>query len=416
MAALLKFNLLLKQLYTSKLKSKTFILTTLLYIAVMSVAVFWSDIKELFTGDEEAQQIAIINNTTADLSGIFVSTSTTEYILDETDVSKLEQQVKEEKIAAIVEVKDQNGQLHAEIATYTPLKLNDQMSLSSLLEYAGQNYAVQQLSLSPEQAAQIMAAETIITNKSLNDETAGGKSEREKQAGLWVSYAVGILIYAFVVGFLSMITTDIASEKGSRAMEMLLVSVKPATHFKAKVVGVLLLAITQMLVILGVFLFYAKFTKDGVIWDFAADIIRELSPGYVVYAVAFLLLTIILNLIVGALFGSLVSKVEEGNQVLMPAMMVTLVGLYVMISGIGNPDTILIKVFSYIPFTSGMVMPMRIGATDIGVFEPMVSIGILIVTILVVYVFSLSFYKRSVLTYGSGGLIQKIKTVLKVTT
>lgn len=400
----------------SKIKSKSFVLMTLLYVAVMSVAVFWSDIKELFTGDDEAKQVAIVNNTTADLSGIFVSTGDFKYILDETDVSKLEQQVKDEEIAAIVEVNDKNGQLHAEIATFTPLKLNDQMTISSLLEYAGQNYAVQQLSLSPEQAAQIMAAETVITNKNLNEEIVGGKTEGEKQAGLFVSYAVGFLIYIFIATFLSMITTEIASEKGSRAMEMLLVSVKPATHFKAKIVGVLLLAITQMLIIFGAFLIYAKFTKDGVIWNFAADIIKDLSLGYVFYAVAFLLLTIILYLIVGALFGSLVSKVEEGGQVLMPAMMVTIIGLYVMISGMSNPDTILLKVFSYIPFTSGMVMPMRIGATDIGVVEPILSLGVLIATIIVVYLFSLSFYKRSVLTYSSGGLIQKIKTVLKVTT
>ena len=389
---------------------------TLLYVAVMSVAVFWSDIKELFTSDDEAKQVAIVNNTTADLSGIFVSTGDFKYILDETDVSKLEQKVKDEEIAAIVEVNDQNGQLHAEIATFTPLKLNDQLAISSLLQYAGQNYAVQQLSLSPEQAAQIMAAETIITNKNLNEEIVGGKTEGEKQAGLVVSYAVGFLIYIFIATFLSMITTEIASEKGSRAMEMLLVSVKPATHFKAKIVGVLLLAITQMGIIFGAFIFYAKFTKDGAIWDFAAEIIKDLSLGYVFYAVAFLLLTIILYLIVGALFGSLVSKVEEGGQVLMPAMMVTIIGFYVMITGMSNPDTILIKVFSYIPFTSGMLMPMRIGATDIGVIEPMLSLGVLIGTIIVVYLFSLSFYKRSVLTYSSGGLIQKIKTVLKVTT
>ena len=213
-----------------------------------------------------------------------------------------------------------------------------------------------------------------------------------------------------------MITTDIASEKGSRAMEMLLVSVKPATHFKAKIAGVLLLAITQMVVIFGVFSLYAKFAKDGVIWDMAASIINDLSIGYLIYALVFLLSTIVLYLIVGALFGSLVSKVEEAGQVLMPAMMVTLVGFYVMLSGMGNPDTIVIKVFSYIPFTSGMIMPMRIGATDIGVIEPMVSLGILIGTIVVVYLFSLSFYKRSVLTYSTGGVIQKIKTVLKVTT
>lgn len=213
-----------------------------------------------------------------------------------------------------------------------------------------------------------------------------------------------------------MITTEIASEKGSRAMEMLLASVKPATHFKAKIAGVLLLAMTQMGIIAIAFLLYAKFAKNGVIWDTAATIIQELSISYVMYAIVFLLLTIVLYLIVGALFGSLVSKVEEAGQVLMPAMMVTLIGFYVMLSGIGNPDTLLIKIFSYIPFTSGMVMPMRIGATDIGGMVPLLSLGILIATIVVVYLFSLSFYKRSVLTYSTGGVIQKIKTVLKVTT
>jgi len=415
-AALSKFNLLMKQLYRSKLKSKSFVLMTCLYILAMSVAIFWSDIKELFTGNDQAKQIAIVNETTADLSGLFVSNDDMKFLQNENNLSKLEKKVKDEKLDAIVKITDQNGQLHAEIATYTPLKLNDQTTISSLLQYAGQHYAVQKLSLTSEQAAQIMSAKTIISNKNLNEESSGGKSEEEKQSGLWVSYAVGILIYFFISTFLSMITTEIASEKGSRAMEMLLVSVKPATHFKAKIAGVLLLALTQMGIIAVVFLVYAKFVKNGVIWDAATSIVKELSLGYVIYAILFLLLTIVLYLIVGALFGSLVSKVEEAGQVLMPAMMITLIGFYVMLSGIGNPDTLIIKIFSYIPFTSGMVMPMRIGATDIGVMVPLLSLGILVATIIVAYLFSLSFYKRSVLTYSTGGVIQKIKTVLKVTT
>lgn len=416
MAILSKFSLLMKQLYKSKIKSKSFILMTCLYVLVMSVAVFWSEIKELFTGDDEAQQIAIINETSADLSGIFVSNGDMAFIQDEQDISKLEKKVKDGKLDAIVTINDQDGQLQAEIATFTPLKLNDQSTLSSLLQYAGQHYAVQQLSLSPEQAAQIMAAQTTISTKNLNEESAGGKSEEEKQSGLVVSYAVGILIYFFISTFLSMITTEIASEKGSRAMEMLLVSVKPATHFKAKIAGVLLLALTQMGIIAAVFLIYAKFIKGGMVWDAAASIIKELSIGYVIYAIVFLLLTVILYLIIGALFGSLVSKVEEAGQVLMPAMIITIIGFYVMLTGMGNPDTLIIKIFSYIPLTSGMIMPMRIGATDIGGIVPLLSLGILIATIVVVYLFSLSFYKRSVLTYSSGGVIQKIKTVLKVTT
>ncbi|MDM5247591.1 ABC transporter permease [Lysinibacillus sp. G4S2] len=416
MATLSKFNLLMKQLYKSKIKSRSFVFMTLLYVGIMSVAVFWSDIKELFTGNEEAQKIAIVNETSADFSEIFVSNEDIKYVQDETNIKDLEKKVKDEKLAAIITISDEKGQLHAEIATFTPLKLNDQSTISSLLQYAGKNYAVQQLALSPEQAAQIMDAQTVISNKNLNEKTVGGKSEEEKQSGLVVSYAVGILIYFFISTFLSMITTEIASEKGSRAMEMLLVSVKPATHFKAKIAGVLLLALTQMGIIAVVFLIYAKFVKDGAVWDMAAGIVKELSVGYVIYAVVFLLLTIILYLIIGALFGSLVSKVEEAGQVLMPAIIITMMGFYVMLSGMGNPDTIFIKIFSYIPLTSGMVMPMRIGATDVGVMVPLISLGILIATIIVAYVFSLSFYKRSVLTYSTGGVIQKIKTVLKVTT
>lgn len=61
-------------------------------------------------------------------------------------------------------------------------------------------------------------------------------------------------------------------------------------------------------------------------------------------------------------------------------------------------------------------MPMRLGATDINAIEPIISFALLAVTVLALYFVSLSFYKRSVLTYSSGGIIEKMKTVFKVTT
>lgn len=85
-----KFNLLMMQLYKSKFKSKSFILMTCLYVLLMSVAIFWSDIKALFTGEDEAQQIAIVNETSAELSGIFVSNGDIAFIQDEQDVAALE--------------------------------------------------------------------------------------------------------------------------------------------------------------------------------------------------------------------------------------------------------------------------------------------------------------------------------------
>ncbi|MEK4487576.1 ABC transporter permease [Psychrobacillus sp. FSL H8-0484] len=410
-----KFWLLVKQLYIQKVKAKSFILSIFLYIAVISGVMFWSDIKEAFFEDE-ALQIALINETDADIEALFESNNDLEFTFPSAEIAEVEQQVVEGDYAAAIFIKDQDNSLAAEIATFEPLTFNNQQSLSSTLQYAGKLYEVQQLNLTAEQADKILQSETVISMKNLNEQSTTGKSENEKAAGMGASFLVGFLIYSFVMTFLSMITTDVASEKGSRVLEVLLASVKPATHFMAKLTGTFLLAITQIGALLLIQGLLFLFIDGGSKWDMVIEISQELSFVYIGYAVSFLLITILLYLILGALLGSLVSKVEESSQAMMPAMLVGILGFYVLIAGMSSPDTMLIKVFSYIPFTSGMVMPLRIGATDISSFEPMLSMLILVGTVIVLFLISLSFYKRSVLTYSSGGIIQKIKTVLKVTT
>ncbi|WP_391205103.1 ABC transporter permease [Psychrobacillus sp. L4] len=410
-----KFWLLVKQLYKQKIKAKSFIISIILYIGVISVAMFWSNIKEAFFQDEPLK-VALLNETNADIEALFKSSSDIEFTFPSEGISEVEQQVIAGDFDAAIFVRDQNKSLAADIATYKPLTFNDQQNLSSQLQYAGKLYEVQQLNLTAEQAEKILQSQTAITMKNLNKESESGKSEDEKAAGIGASFLVGFLIYSFVMTFLSMITTDVASEKGSRVLEVLLASVKPSTHFMAKLTGTFLLALTQIMTLLVVQSLLFMLIDNGSKWDAVLDIVNELSYGFIGYAVMFLLLTIMLNLIIGALLGSLVSKVEESGQAMMPAMMLGILGFYVLLSGMYSPDTLLIKIFSYIPFTSGMVMPLRIGATDISSFEPMLSMLILVGTVILFFLISLSFYKRSVLTYSSGGVIQKIKTVLKVTT
>ena len=410
-----KLWILVNQLYKQKVRAKSFILMTLLYVAVMAVVMFWSDIKAIFV-NEEALEVALLNETPVELESIFVTNEDIAFSFPTESAESLYEQLEEEKFDAVVVITEENETLKADIATYTPLKLNDQSTISSFVQYAGKIYGIQQLNLTASEADKLLNSEAIVTMTNLNDSLADGKSEDEKKSGIWASYFVGIVIYFFIMAFLTMITTDVASEKGSRALEMLLVSVKPGTHFQSKIIGITLLALTQFVIIFGFLFALLRFTDGGEKWGMVESVLNELSYTYVFYVIAFLFLTIILFLIIGALFGSLVSKVEEASQVMTPAIMTALVGFYVMISGMANPDTMLIKVFSYIPLTSGMVMPMRIGATDINSIEPIVSLAILIISVIAAYMISLSFYKRSVLTYSSGGVIQKIKTVLKVTT
>ena len=409
-----KYSILVGQLYKQKVKSKSFIITLILYIGAICAVLFWSDIKA-FLFSSEPDEIAIMNETATDLSAYFQNDDDVHWTFT-TEQQTVEQQIKDGELLAAVKLADVDGKLGATILSFTPLELNRQEHLAAAIQTAGQMYAMGQLNLTPEQANALLNTAPVIDSVLLDEAAEGGKTADEKQAGVLVSYIIGFIIYFFITSYLSMITTEVASEKGSRALEMLLVSVKPETHFRAKLTGVFLVAFTQIGIMVAVILAILRFADGGAKWTLVGDIVQELSISYVVYVFAFLLCTIFLYLIIGALFGSLVSKVEEAGQVMMPAIMVTLIGFYVLISGLSNPDTLLIKIFSYIPFTSGMVMPLRIGATDIAAIEPILSFVLLLATVLTLYFLSITFYKRSVLTYSAGGIWTKIKTVFKVTT
>lgn len=408
------FNVLLKKNFQQKLKSKTFIITTSLYVLAVLVFAFWGDIKSLFAGgEEEAQQVIVYNATNAEMASYFLNSDSMTFDISESKDS-VTSSVEDDASKIGLVLKDANGQLATEIISQQPLPLTEQENLNSFINLLAQYYAFESMSLTQEQQAQLLSVQPIVENVVLSSNES--KSADEKYAGILGSYAVGILIYFFVISYLSIITTDVASEKGSRALEMLLVSVKPEVHFRAKVLSIFLVALSQFVILLGIGITVLALKDDGKYWTMLTDFMGELSPMFIVFVCSFLLFTILMYLIIGALFGSLVSKVEESSQVMTPAMIIIIVAFYVMISAMSNPDTLLIKIFSYIPFTSGMVMPMRIGGTDMSIVEPIISLVVLILTVVGLYMMSTSFYKRSVLTYSTGGIIQKIKTVLKVTT
>jgi len=403
-----------KQLYKQKVKAKSFLFTIALYGVILAGVLFWNNISELLFSDEP-MQMTVVDDTASGAGELIQPTEDMEVTLSNDSLEQAKEEVNEENADIVIHLADQEGQLAATIFTYEPLSFTTQTTLSGQLDYAGKLYAVQQMNLTSEQAEQVLGAQAFIAYELVNEQATSGKSESEKAAGIGVSYLVGFLIYFFVMTFLSMITSDVASEKGSRVLEVLLATIKPTTHFLAKVIGTLLVALTQLaaVALIAVLLIVVA---DSSRLELVRDIMQDLSVAYLAYTVAFLLLTLVFYLIFGALLGSLVSKVEEASQALVPAMMMALSGFYVLITGSFNPDTMLIKVFSYLPFSSGMVMPLRIGATDMPLWEAGVSFLVLVVTVTVLFFFTMYFYKRSVLTYTTGGIFSKFKAVFKTTT
>lgn len=404
--------LLIKQNYLQKVKAKSFIFMTLLYMAVILVAVNWSSVKDIFSGDDNVT-IALIDET-KQLGATFPEKGDVHFKATSETKKALEKKVKDGDYDGALILTGKDKKLSAQFITYEAPSLTTQQTVETYVDTASKLYGIQQLNLSAAEAETLLSAQTVIDEVSLKKDDSS-KSSEAKMIGIGVSYVMGFLIYLFVITYSSMITTDIASEKGSRVLEVLMASIRPNQHLMGKIISVFLLGFTQIVILVVTALVGLKLAKAD-LWSSVADMAKDLSGAYIWIVVAFFLLTLLLYLTLGALMGSLVSKVEEAGQATMPLMMLMMAGFFSLIYGMTNPDTVLVKILSFVPFTSGMLMPLRYSSTDLSLSMALISLAILFVTLAVVFVATVALYRRSVLTYSTGSLWTKFKNVWKFTT
>lgn len=381
-------------------------------MAVILVAVNWTSIKDVFSGDDQVK-VALVDET-KQLGATFPEKGDVEFEATTEDRKTLEKKVKDGDYDGALILTGKDSKLNAQFITYDSPSLATQQAVETHVDTASKLYGIQQLNLSAAEAETLLSAQTVIDEVSLKKDDSG-KSSASKMIGIGVSYVMGFLIYLFVITYASMITTDIASEKGSRVLEVLMASIRPNQHLMGKIVSVFLLGFTQIVILVVTALVGLKLAKAD-LWSTAADMLKDLSGAYIWIVIGFFLLTMLLYLTLGALMGSLVSKVEEAGQVTMPLMMLMMAGFFSLVYGMTNPDTILVKILSFVPFTSGMLMPLRYSSTDLSLSMAIISLAILFITLVVVFMATVALYRRSVLTYSTGSIWTKFKNVWKFTT
>ncbi len=381
-------------------------------MAVILVAVNWTSIKDVFSGDDQVK-VALVDETKK-LGATFPEKGDVEFEATTEDRKTLEKKVKDGDYDGALILTGKDSKLNAQFITYDSPSLATQQAVETHVDTASKLYGIQQLNLSAAEAETLLSAQTVIDEVSLKKDDSG-KSSASKMIGIGVSYVMGFLIYLFVITYASMITTDIASEKGSRVLEVLMASIRPNQHLMGKIVSVFLLGFTQIVILVVTALVGLKLAKAD-LWSTAADMLKDLSGAYIWIVIGFFLLTMLLYLTLGALMGSLVSKVEEAGQATMPLMMLMMAGFFSLVYGMTNPDTILVKILSFVPFTSGMLMPLRYSSTDLSLSMAIISLAILFITLVVVFMATVALYRRSVLTYSTGSIWTKFKNVWKFTT
>lgn len=415
-----EFWIIFKQAFSSKAKAKSFMITT----AIMIVAIFlFANISKIIdtfqnvTGGGDAQEVLYV----VDQSGELVEKLQAQLNGEDTGVTikpaedseeVLVDKVTSEEINSFLTVSlDDNKTIQAKYTTMSLMDFNLPMRIQDALQSIQTEMNAEALSLT---GAQVQTLFTPIQFEQKNV-SPSAKSEEELNQARVLVYVLMFVIYLSVIMYSSMIAMDVANEKSSRVMEILISSVSPVKHMFAKVLGIGSLGILQIVIyaITGYIAFKTSATEvPGGFSDFFS--LTSIPISTLIYAAVFFLLGYFLYATLAALLGSLVSRTEDVQQMIMPMSLLVVAAFIIAASGLGNPEIGYLKYASFFPFFTPLVMFLRVGMLDLPMWEPLLSIVIMLATIFVLGWFGARVYRGGVLMYGPSRSLKDIKKAIQL--
>ena len=237
----------------------------------------------------------------------------------------------------------------------------------------------------------------------------------EDQAeNFFYTYIMIFALYMVILLYGQMVATNVATEKSSRAMEVLITSANPTSMMFGKVLASCIAGLAQLIIVFGsAFAFYNLNEKN--LTNPIITSIFDMPLELIAYMLIFFILGFLIYAFLYGAVGSTASKLEDINTSVLPITFLFIIAFFVVITAMtsGNVDTPLVKICSYVPFTSPMAMFTRICMSTVAWYEIALSILILVASVVGVGVISARIYRVGVLLYGNPPkLIPLVKMVI----
>lgn len=227
-----------------------------------------------------------------------------------------------------------------------------------------------------------------------------GKNQAEN---FFYTYIMIFALYFVIVLYGQMVSMNVATEKSSRAMEVLITSAKPASMMFGKVLASCIAGLVQIAAVFGSALIFYNLNADYWGDNILIQSIFNIPPQLLVYMLIFFVLGFLIYAFLYGAIGSTATKLEDINTSTMPLTILFVVAFMVVMFSMssGNVDNTLMVVCSYVPFTSPMAMFTRIAMSTVPVYGILISIVILIGSSIGIGVLSAKIYRVGVLLYGT---------------
>ena len=257
--------------------------------------------------------------------------------------------------------------------------------------------------MTAEQAAAVMSVQIAGSVESLG---------ADQTQNFWYTYIMIFALYMVILLYGQMVATNVATEKSSRAMEVLITSAKPVSMMFGKVLASCLAGLLQIVAVFGSAILFYSMNKEYWGDNYIIASIFDMPGQLFGFMLIFFVLGFLIYAFMFGAVGSTASKLEDINTSVMPITLLFVAGFMVVVFSFtsGEVDNLLMKVCSFVPFTSSMAMFTRIAMSTVPWYEILISIVILIGSVVGVGVVSAKIYRVGVLLYGT---TPKIGSILK---
>ncbi len=414
-----QFSTILKFELANYLRSKGFLIFTILLVVGMALLLFSPRylpfLGELFTGDGDettpsTSTSLLVHSETEDAETVY------NYLV--TQLQPLGYEVVsgdysvEEMTALIDEQAYDRGLYLQSLTAYTSVVKDTQLGSADgvvIQEVLSSYYAVQTLS------AYQVPATTITTVLTPPLEETVIQTGVNQSDNFFYTYALIMLLYIAILLYGQYVVSSVVVEKTSRAMEVLVTSARATSFMFAKVLSAGIAGLCQLTLVLGsAFLF---FQLNASYWE-NDPIIQSLfnMPLWIIgLMLVFFLCGFFMYAFLFGAAGSLVNKLEDMNTVISPVMLCFIASFFITLFSMvsGNVDSIWMVVCSYIPLTSPLAMFARVAMSDVPAYEVAISVGILLLSIWFTGWIGGKIYRVGVLLYGNKpSLFAALKLVL----
>lgn len=394
---------ILKYTIKENISKKSFIITTVILMAMIILFCNIPNIINIFENDEEVPENAKFVVVDAEnLIGLELNKLTEmgnamywDIEVKDKASEEIVEEIRNDELDGMVEIlkNEETGLIKLKYTSKGSLYTDDQSIInqfSSMIKTIQVNKELINSNVSPD-TINIINSEIEFETKHLEDENDN----------YGVAMAAAFILFFAVYFYGNTVAVSVSSEKTSRVMETLVTSTTPRNIIIGKTVAMGIVGLGQMLLlILTALASYKLFIPADM--DFISSMIGNinLSVTSIAICIIYFILGYTVYAFLNAVTGATVSKVEDLNSAQTPIALISLASFYLAYFTATVPDGSASKFASIFPFSSAFSMPGRILAGGATSCEIIVSIVVLIATAILLAFVSIKAYSGAVLHYG----------------